>query len=348
MDQQANARQALRESVAYWSNFLARCLVKRLDTDDFEEFIRIVYSKHRLPAAVIAEIFLSPQPNNDFSLDPRVPLYIQILSKLGYIDAPSIINALYKYSSLQSALPQQASTATATENAATNSSGEENNEKKPEERDVKQEKQNENSEGSPSNAPITTTRRWKNSSWSEEFMFYQVIKSIVEGTAFRETREALDLVHIISKWMLLFSAASNAFAADGLGDMQSSQVRDEMDVSRAAFVPLVLRLVEAPALVTALSRPHAKASRKELSESLASFTQTLQPGPGFAERLDLFRTDTLARLEPVDKKKQAADKAAMDELLQTTVGMENFAIADLPISNTRAGLYVFLNASVSH
>lgn len=79
---------------------------------------------------------------------------------------------------------------------------------------------------------------------------------------------------------------------------------------------------------------------------MAGFIQTLQPAPGFVERLEIFRTDTLARLDPVDNKKQAAANAAMDELLETTVGVDNFVIPDLPISNTRSALYVFLNASV--
>lgn len=48
----------------------------------------------------------------------------------------------------------------------------------------------------------------------------------------------------------------------------------------------------------------------------------------------------------MDKKKQAAD-AAMDELLDSTVGLNNFVVADMPITNTRAGLYIYLNAAVS-
>lgn len=73
--------------------------------------------------------------------------------------------------------------------------------------------------------------------------------------------------------------------------------------------------------------------------------QTLQPAP-FVDRLDIFRTDTLAKFDPVDKKTQAAANAAMDELLESTVGLGNLVISDMPISNTRAALYIHLNASV--
>jgi mediator of RNA polymerase II transcription subunit 5 len=59
----------------------------------------------------------------------------------------------------------------------------------------------------------------------------------------------------------------------------------------------------------------------------------------------LFRTETLAELDPTDKKNQA-DNAAMDELLDSTVGLNSFVVPDIPISNTRSGLYIYLNASL--
>lgn len=322
MDQRLEARRALRDCMVYWSTFVTKCISQRLETERFDEYVRLVHSKHRLPPVLVAELFLRPQTDNDASLDPRIPPYIQVLSQRGFVDAPSILRALYKFSSLHVQL-----------NEKTQSNGQDDG-------SGNKGKENGKEEGK---AP----RRWRASSWAEEVMFYHVIKTVVEGTAFRTVRAAQELVEIISRWMALFTSASNAFAADLLGELQVSPVRDEMDVARAAFVPLLLRLIEIPALVTAISGPHAKGIRKKFADSLAGFTQTLQPAPGFVERLELFRTDTLARLDPVDKKRQAAENAAMDELLQTTVGLENLVIPDLPISNTRSALFIFFNASVS-
>lgn len=59
----------------------------------------------------------------------------------------------------------------------------------------------------------------------------------------------------------------------------------------------------------------------------------------------MFRTEVLAPLDPVDKNNQAAN-AAMDDLLDSTVGLDSLVIPDLPISNTRAGLYIYLGASL--
>lgn len=104
--------------------------------------------------------------------------------------------------------------------------------------------------------------------------------------------------------------------------------------------------VRFPNLWRQVGRLTSLAIRKSLANSMAGFIQTLQPAPGFVERLEIFRTETLARLDPIDKKDQAATNAAMDELLGTTVGLDSFVIPDLLISNTRSAVYVFLNASV--
>ena len=65
-----------------------------------------------------------------------------------------------------------------------------------------------------------------------------------------------------------------------------------------------------------------------------------------ASRLELFRSQTLANFEPVDKKKEA-EEAQMFDVYDQTVGLENFQIQELPVDNSRAGLYIFLNAAVS-
>lgn len=71
----------------------------------------------------------------------------------------------------------------------------------------------------------------------------------------------------------------------------------------------------------------------------------MQLVPEVTEKLDLFRQD-ISALDPEDGKKQDAP-TVMDDLLESAVGLENFVVADIPITNTRSGLYVYLNAAVS-
>ncbi|TWU77555.1 mediator complex subunit [Metarhizium rileyi] len=313
--------RAMRDSIAYWSRFVDKCIFKRLSSETFEEFVPLIQDSHPLPPFLIALILLRPQPYNVVSLDPRIPPYIQILSQLGYVDAPSILKVLYKFSSLHTqlkGLPQN----------GTQPAG-----------------NHDNHNHSPSGRS-QNPQRWNCSAWVEEFMFYHVIKMVVEGTAFRDSCAVLQLVQVISQWMELFTLVTSFFATDVMGELQSSQARIDMETTRAAFVPLLLRLVEVPAFVKGISSPHARETRKVLSNNLAGFIQTLQPAPGFVERLEIFRTETLARLDPIDKTKEAAANAAMDELLGTTVGLDSFVVPDLMISNTRSAVYVFLNASL--
>ncbi|KAK2601945.1 mediator complex subunit [Conoideocrella luteorostrata] len=320
MDQNTNASRALSDDLLFWSNFVTKCISKRLAIETFHQYVPLVYLDHRLPPILIAEVLLRPHPDNDVSLDPRIPPYIQVLSKLGYVDAASILRALYKFSSLHALLETTAQIGT--------------------QQHSKNDKQDRHAKDGKKD-----TLRWRSSSWAEEVLFFQVIKIMVEGTAFQDSATVLELCHVISKWMQLWAMATNAFAADVVGELQNSQVREGLEVARNAFVPLVLRLVENPIVAKTISKPFAKRTRRHLSNSLSSFIQTLQAAP-LVDRLEMFRTDTLAKLDPVDKKRQAADNAAMDELLETTVGADNFVIPDLIVSNTRAGLYIYLNATL--
>lgn len=71
----------------------------------------------------------------------------------------------------------------------------------------------------------------------------------------------------------------------------------------------------------------------------------MQNASQIAARLELFRTETLAGFEPIDKKKEAAN-AEMDELLDETLGLQSLSIPDLHVDRSRAGLYIYLNAAV--
>ncbi|KAJ4250568.1 mediator complex subunit [Fusarium torreyae] len=332
MDNRVAAGDAMRAAIEYWTQFVARCISQRLETDKFEAYVRLVHDQHPLPTALVADFFLRPQPSNDNSLDPRIPPYIQVLTKLGYVDTPSILKALYKYSSSHSYAQAQQ---------------QQSNEGDEKDKEKKEEKEKENSQ-----TPKNITR-WKSSYWAEEVIFYGLTKAVVEGRAIPDSRTALDVAMIISKWMTLFTTASTAFAADMLEQVHTAQVREELESSRAALVALLLRLCENEILVGAVSKPFAKGNqqyitqdvRKELSTSLASFVPTLQLVPQITEKFELFRTEILASSDPADKKKQVAN-AAMDDLIDSTVGLDNFVVADIPISNTRAGLYIYLNAAL--
>ncbi|KAL2753906.1 hypothetical protein ACRALDRAFT_1041677 [Sodiomyces alcalophilus JCM 7366] len=312
MEAQSITPGTTQVALGQWTRFISRCLARRLDPLKFESFVPHLRSEYPLPPSTIADLFLRPQRNDHNCLDPRIPRYLQVLTKLRYIDTPSILKALYRYSTSHKQ-------ARSTEQLQDGNRG-----------------------------PVSETDlvRWESSYGAEEVMFYRLTKAVAQGSAISDTDEALEIARIMSMWMTLFTDASTAFAVDAMGQFQSHQVRDEMESARAAFVALLLGVCENQVVLRALGRPQAKDVRKAMSGSLANFIPTIMHNAGqIATRLDLFRTNTLASFEPADEKKDAAN-AALDHLLDTTVDLENFAIPDIPIVNTRAALYIYLNAAL--
>lgn len=72
----------------------------------------------------------------------------------------------------------------------------------------------------------------------------------------------------------------------------------------------------------------------------------MQNSAADAERLELFRNQVLLPLQPVDPKEQAAN-AEIDQIIDSSMGIDNLGIIDLPVVNYRAGLYIYLNALVA-
>ncbi|GAP89110.1 putative mediator of RNA polymerase II transcription subunit 5 [Rosellinia necatrix] len=292
-------------SRSHWARYLSQCLSSRLDTEQFDSHVPVLYNKHPLPSVAIADIFLRPQPSNHESLDPRISRYLEVLTQRNLVDTPSILNGLYKYSTSQIYLPPAGV-------------------------------------DGPGQAPP----RWASSYTPEEVLFYRLSKAVRLGSGIKNAGEALAICVLMARWMTMFTTASAAFAQDAIiGQLQNSS-RDEMEAARAAFVMLLLSVCENHLALRGLSRPTAKDVRRVLSDSLTSFIPSiLQSSSQIASRLELFRTETLASFEPIDKDKKDIPNMEMDDL-ESSMALDSVVIPELPVSNSRAGLYIYLNASL--
>ncbi|CAI4210486.1 unnamed protein product [Parascedosporium putredinis] len=186
----------------------------------------------------LADLLLRPRAGNSDCLDPRIPLYLQTVLELEYIDPPAILKALYRYST-------------------SHTQSQSGVEKLP---------------------PI----RWRSSYSAEEVMFYRLTKVVVHGGAIRAPSDALRMMDIVARWMALFTAA----------------FRTLLPTSWNASI---------------------------------------------AERLELFRS-TLSSFEPVEKVKDGEEAKGLDEMLDSSVGLDTVILPELHITNSRAGLYIYLNA----
>ncbi|RDA86537.1 hypothetical protein CP532_1899 [Ophiocordyceps camponoti-leonardi (nom. inval.)] len=328
MDGSYESKAALSRSLHYWTFFMIKCLFSspKPEIDEFRSFVRLAYQNYPVPPIFIADAFLRPL-NGDITLSPQFPIYIKTLTQLGFVDVSSVLLALCKYSSLNGHVLDPPPTGDDTQALVglLNTQGQ--------------------------RKTWRVRKFWRISAWFEEFLFYQLIRFLVDGSACRDIRSTLMLVKVVCKWMTLFISVSAAFAPDPLTGVQRprrtpdnefGRGEEDLEISRTAFLPFLTRLVETPALVEALRHPTAQDVRKELFETLTRFRQTLPPDTNFTERLDMFRSETLARLIPLPKNRQVDE---MDELLEPALRLENFAIPDIPIPNSRAGLYIYLNAA---
>lgn len=224
MNTQSRTPGPRQVALSQWTRFLSRCLARRLNPEKFASFVPYLRSKYPLPPATVADLFLRPQRNEHDYLDPRIPRYLEVLTNLRYIDTPSILKALYRYS-------------TSHKQARNTEEG----------KDGKRD-------------PVSGVDAmwWENSYGAEEVMFYRLTKAVAQGSAISDTDEALEVARIMSMWMTLFTDASTAFAVEAMGQFQSHQIRDEMESARAAFVAFLLGVCENQVVLRALGRPQAK------------------------------------------------------------------------------------------
>lgn len=229
-----------------WDRFLQQALIQRLDFDKYAEYAPLLHSRYSLGPAPIAELLLRPAPWNKYTLDPRVPLYMQTLLDLKFIDTPAILKALYRYSTCHVLADRQAPG----QKQSAAASGD-NKDPAKEQKDGKKE-----------------VMRWQSSFSSEEVIFYRLTKAVSQGAAIKNSRDSLEVSTVMAQWMMLFTAASAAFppeedvmmgAAGGARrDKASQQSKDDMENSRAAFVMLLLGVCESHVVLEALSKPAAK------------------------------------------------------------------------------------------
>lgn len=227
-----------------WSSFLTRALKTRLDPDKFAEFAPLLAARHHLQPFAVAALFLRPSPWNRYTLDPRLPHYLQTLLDLKLVDLQAVLAGLFRWSTAHTLVPRKEE-ATPVKGFKTEAGGE----TKPD-------------------GDKDDVVRWESSFTSEEVMFYRLTKAVGSGSGIRNAKDALEIGLVVAKWIMLFTAASAALPPNNeedviMGGMSgdasaSKKIRDDLENSRAAFVMLLMAVCENPIVLQTLSTPHAK------------------------------------------------------------------------------------------
>ncbi|KAF5879332.1 putative mediator of rna polymerase ii transcription subunit 5 protein [Botrytis fragariae] len=301
-------------AIANWQTLLNNSLASRLDFEPFTDYIRILYSRNPLPSQYICEIFLRPDKYNDIHVDPRVLRYVQILLAEGFIDCAGILRVLLRYSSLWSYM-QDGHMHSEANNGADKT------------KRVK-----------------GGNRRWKMSYSAEEMMLYRLAKTVSTGIRPKNVQEAVDLLMICIQWMDMV-ATSMGRGAHEILDIEAHV--EEIGMVGMALGTLMVAVVGNAKILGAIQNGRCpKGTGIDLGKAMAGFVPLLlQSSPQNVQRLDVFRTQTLITILPVDKKERVAN-AEINEILDSTIGMniDNIVVADLPTINSRAGLYIYFNS----
>ncbi|KAK4147148.1 mediator of RNA polymerase II transcription subunit 5 [Dichotomopilus funicola] len=355
----AHAHNTLTTSLTAWQHFLDRALLNRLDPARFAAFLPIHFSAHPLPPALVADVLLRPPPapRGCYRLDPRVLLYLQALLRQRWVDVAGVLRGLFVYSSAQRRVGGEEGEEGdngegAGEGGGISGDGGDVDVKMEVEEEgggiqAGVEAHNKNDTGKKN---TTTTkrprkpRRWQNSYDDEEVILWRLARAIHEGTAVKTAREVAQVAQVLAAWMRLF-AARDVFGPSAMHHHPAAlmQARDDMEDARAAFVLLLIAFSESPTVLAALERVAFRGVCKWLSEALRVFVPCIMQGlPAMATRLEIFRTDVLGKHLPRKKK----DVEDVDSYVDSFIDMDSFQVPELPVVNSRAGLYIYLSAAL--
>ncbi|TVY53481.1 Mediator of RNA polymerase II transcription subunit, partial [Lachnellula suecica] len=145
-------------------------------------------------------------------------------------------------------------------------------------------------------------KRWANSSTGEEHIFLRCARPVVSGDAPKSTQEAVELVRVCTQWMETDMASNNAMPAQQMLEPGRTE-----NINHAlALGTLLIAVVENAQVLNVLGKASApKGMAQQLSKTLASYVPVLLNfSPQGAARLELFRTQTLVAIEPVDSAKK--------------------------------------------
>ncbi len=317
MDDDRDPRKDLPASIALWNRFLNIARYRRLDADKFASYLPYHFEQHPLPPIIIADALLRPSERQSYRLDTRFMLYLNALLKQRRVDAPSVLRALYKYSTLHLWAPSR--------DVAAAAGGALPGEEAPGKQEQKK------------------IVRWRNSWADEETIIWRLAKLVHKGQGITTAKRVFQVSSVLVAWMRLFAEAAPAFSRDGFGPLHDPHDQDDAELARNAFVLFLIAFSRCARVRSTLSRPACKGICKALSDALKAFLPCVIQGlPVLVDHLEKFRTKVLSKYLPAEKKDAAEVNTYMDSL----IGLDNVQVPEVPIVNSRAGLYIFLSAAL--
>ncbi len=233
------------DAIAAWVSFLEKARLKRLDPGEFAAFLPLHFAKHPLPSIVIADLLLRPTELHHFYIDIRFTLYLKVLLQQNRVNTPTVLRALYKYSSAHLRVrPQDADPLPGD--------------------GIKKE----DGQDAPKRQRI---HHWDNSYTEEEMILWRLAQRVHKRQDVKTDGTIVQIAKVVTKWMILLAEAAAAFSRDAFGSLQGLQARDETEDVRNAFVLFLIAFTEHIQVRITLMKPPQKGKGPSIEKSIIPF-----------------------------------------------------------------------------
>ncbi|EAS33065.3 RNA polymerase II mediator complex subunit Nut1 [Coccidioides immitis RS] len=83
-----------------WALLLEQCISHRIISTEFRDFSVIMMRRHPISEKALIRIVLEARSATGLMWDPLIPLYVEVLQKLGYVSLPEILKTLLLFSTI--------------------------------------------------------------------------------------------------------------------------------------------------------------------------------------------------------------------------------------------------------
>ncbi|OJJ03737.1 hypothetical protein ASPVEDRAFT_43233 [Aspergillus versicolor CBS 583.65] len=302
------------QAQAQWKTFFHRCLLHHIDAAEFRELSKLLFQRYPINDAPLMDALLATRAvASAVKWDPLLPLYIDSLCKMGYVKISTVLTCLLKCSSVRDKSVSGAEAASDGDADATSASA----------------KQKEDSASKEKCYTLMTDNR----------VVQDVMLAISTGaTAKMPLLEVIHAFSAVADWVLAIVGWHNGLLGAGqpvgmMGTPDGVLLFESVGILFAALAGTAKGL-------EVLSADSHEALKVRLGQALSACLPLCEDvSPPLRNRLDALQKEFNLYGQPPSK----LDVSMMDNVNVNALNFEA-SVMDGPTINSRAGLYVYINA----
>ncbi|KKA25603.1 Mediator of RNA polymerase II transcription subunit 5 [Rasamsonia emersonii CBS 393.64] len=299
-------------SVEEWRKLLHQCLIRRIDANEFKTLAKLLARRAPLAEASLLDVVLESRAVANAQWDPLVPLYVDTLTKLGTVRIPTVLQSLLKHSSIGEQQQQQ--------------------------------QQQQQSAAAPDNKQKSRGQHLSTTLMTDTRIIQDAMIALSTGSVPISATDAARIFTAVADWILEVVRWHTSHVNE---DQQTGGLMGSPDaISLFESLGILLAALSATEKgLEALSSDNSEAFKIKLGQALTAYLP-LCAGVSvpLRNRLDSLQKGFELYGEPNSK---SLDVPMMDGVNVNALQFEA-SVMDGPVINSRAGLYIYLNAMGHH